>query len=99
MTDPTTNTSATRSQGHPLEMFTHCPVCGAEGFSVINVKAKRCPQCGFTYYANPCSATAAFIVRRRKDDDGQTVAELLVGTRGKEPARGTLDLPGGFCDM
>ena len=57
---------------------------------VNNVKSKRCEQCGFVYYANPSSATAAFIVR-----DGS----LLVARRGKEPAKGTLDLPGGFVDM
>jgi ADP-ribose pyrophosphatase YjhB (NUDIX family) len=57
---------------------------------VNNVKSKHCRACGFTYYANPSSATAAFIIR-----DGC----LLVARRGKEPAKGTLDLPGGFVDM
>ena len=76
---------------HPLELFHYCPVCGAAGFAVNNVKSKHCAHCGFTYYANPSSATAAFILR----PDGC----LLVARRGKEPARGTLDLPGGFVDM
>ena len=67
---------------HPLEIFKYCPVCGSEHFEV---------HCGFTYYANPCSATAAFIVN---DND-----EMLVVRRAKEPAKGTLDLPGGFVDM
>jgi len=75
---------------HPLHIFQYCPVCGSHTFIVNNVKSKRCEACGFTYYANPSSATAAFIVR----DDC-----LLVARRGKEPARGTLDLPGGFVDM
>ena len=56
-----------------------------------NFKSKRCDDCGFTYYANACSATAAFIRNGRGD--------LLVAVRGKEPAKGTLDLPGGFVDM
>ena len=56
-----------------------------------NFKSKHCTACGFTYYANPCSATAAFILNGRGD--------LLVALRGKEPAKGTLDLPGGFVDM
>lgn len=47
--------------------------------------------CGFVYYANPCAATAAFIVNDRQ--------EMLVVRRAKEPAKGTLDLPGGFVDM
>ncbi len=75
---------------HPLIKFNFCPVCGSMQFRENNVKSKRCGHCGFTYYANPSSATAAFIVR-----DGC----LLVAKRGKEPARGTLDLPGGFVDM
>lgn len=40
---------------------------------------------------NPSAATAAFIVNGR--------GELLVERRGKEPAKGTLDLPGGFADQ
>ena len=76
---------------HPLEKFTFCPVCGSRHFEVNNFKSKRCQDCGFTYYANPCSATAAFIVNDR--------AEMLVVRRAKEPAKGTLDLPGGFVDM
>ena len=75
---------------HPLELFTHCPKCGSNRFTVNDEKSKHCADCGFTYYANPASATAAFIVR-----DGC----LLVARRAKEPARGTLDLPGGFADM
>ena len=76
---------------HPLEKFKFCPVCGSSHFEVNNFKSKRCSDCGFTYYANPCSATAAFIMNDRN--------ELLVVRRAKEPAKGTLDLPGGFCDM
>ena len=75
---------------HPLDKFHYCPACGSRLFEVNNVKSKKCGECGFTYYANPSSATAAFIVR------GDC---LLVARRGKEPARGTLDLPGGFVDM
>jgi len=80
---------------HPLDLFAHCPRCGAEGFAEANAKAKRCTCCGFTYYANPYAATAAFIVRHSPGGERQ----LLVATRGKDPAKGTSDLPGGFCDM
>lgn len=86
---------------HPLEKFKFCPACGSQLFSVNNFKSKRCGSCGFTYYANPCSATAAFIVRRTVGDIAEVSGsdELLVVRRAKEPAKGTLDLPGGFCDM
>ena len=76
---------------HPLQRFAFCPVCGSSAFHVNNFKSKYCDHCGFTYYANPCSATAAFIF----DTDDR----LLVARRAKEPARGTLDLVGGFVDM
>ena len=76
---------------HPLNKFAYCPVCGSKHFDINNFKSKRCQDCGFTYYANPCSATAAFIVNDKQ--------EMLVVRRAKEPAKGTLDLPGGFVDM
>ena len=76
---------------HPLEKFRFCPVCGSKHFEENNFKSKRCSDCGFVYYANICAATAAFIVNDRN--------ELLVVRRAKDPAKGTLDLPGGFCDM
>lgn len=77
-------------QQHPLEKFSFCPNCGSK-WTVNNFKSKHCEHCGFTYYANPSSATAAFIVNERN--------ELLAVRRKKEPAKGTLDLPGGFVDM
>jgi ADP-ribose pyrophosphatase YjhB (NUDIX family) len=79
---------------HPLDVFKYCPRCGSAHWTENNLKSKHCSDCGFTYYANPSSATAAFIVRRT-----QGCSELLVVRRGKEPAKGTLDLPGGFVDM
>jgi len=80
-----------KNKEHPLEQFKFCPKCGSEHFVINNGKSRHCEDCGFTYYANPSASTAAFIV-----NDGD---ELLVCLRGKEPAKGTLDLPGGFCDM
>ena len=83
---------------HPLEKFRYCPVCGSEQFEVNNVKSKKCQACGFTYYMNPSAATVAVIVR----DEGGGMKDkklLLVVRRGKEPVKGTLDLPGGFSDM
>jgi ADP-ribose pyrophosphatase YjhB (NUDIX family) len=76
---------------HVLDKFQYCPVCGSHAFDIHNEKSKQCRACGFIYYLNPLSATAAFIL----DSQGR----LLVARRGKEPAKGTLDLPGGFVDM
>lgn len=79
-----------KSNIHPLSKFKFCPVCGSVHFDVNNNASKRCRGCGFTYYFNPRAATVAFIRNDRN--------ELLVAVRAKEPAKGTLDLPGGFVD-
>lgn len=75
---------------HPLHQFRYCPLCGSPQFVEHNNKAKHCLECGFTYYFNPSAATVAFILNERN--------ELLVCRRAKNPAKGTLDLPGGFID-
>ena len=75
---------------HPLHLFRFCPLCGSSQFVENNAKSKRCLDCGFTYYFNPSAATVAVITNER--------GEILVVRRAKEPAKGTLDLPGGFSD-
>ena len=76
---------------HPLSQFKYCPKCGSEHFNIHNEKSKQCTNCGFVYYFNPSSATVALILNKKN--------ELLVCRRAKDPAKGTLDLPGGFIDM
>ncbi len=76
---------------HCLEVFLYCPRCGSNKFVINNEKSKHCSDCGFTYYANPSSATVAVIFNDKN--------ELLVARRAKDPAKGTLDLVGGFVDM
>lgn len=70
--------------------FRFCPVCGSDNFTTNNIKSMRCGSCNFVFYMNASAAVAAFITN--------TNGELLVCKRGKEPAKGTLDLPGGFVD-
>lgn len=76
---------------HPLHLFRFCPVCGSARFEKHDARAKRCADCGFVYYANASAATAAFILNRDR-------SALLAIRRAYDPARGTLDLPGGFVD-
>ena len=76
---------------HPLDQFLYCPKCGSSHFEINNEKSKKCADCGFVYYFNPSAATVALILNEKN--------ELLVCRRAKEPAKGTLDLPGGFIDM
>ena len=76
---------------HPLDKFKYCPICGSSHFEEQDEKSKRCNECGFEYYMNPSSANVALILNDKE--------ELLVVRREKEPAKGTLDLPGGFADI
>ncbi len=75
---------------HPLRLFAFCPVCGSEHFQTNSKKSKVCHNCGFEYFVNPATSTVAII------EDGE--GKVLVARRAKNPACGTLDLPGGFCD-
>lgn len=76
---------------HPFQLFLYCPKCGSKSFVECNFKAKKCESCGFVYYFNPSAAVACFIKNRN--------GEILLVRRAKDPAKGTLDLPGGFADM
>lgn len=74
-----------------LDPFGYCPHCGSARFVDNNAQSKRCLDCGLIYYINPKAAVVALIT----NDEG----DILVCRRAKEPARGTLDLPGGFTDL
>lgn len=73
-----------------IEKFSYCPACGSSHFEKSTEKSKKCSNCGFEYFMNPAAAVVAFITNSR--------GELLVERRKNEPAKGTLDLPGGFAD-
>lgn len=75
---------------HPLSDFLYCPHCGASSFDVYDEFSKRCSACGFTFYPNASAATVAIIINSHQ--------ELLCVRRDRNPAKGTLDLPGGFVD-
>lgn len=83
--------SKTRSNmTHPLTLFKYCPKCGSSHFEECNAKAKKCKDCGFVYYFNPSAAVVALIINEQ--------GELLVSLRANAPAKGTMDLVGGFVD-
>lgn len=75
---------------HFLDTFHYCPRCGSARFEVNDARSKRCADCGFVYYHNAACSTVAVVFNRR--------GELLVTRRAMQPARGTLDLPGGFVE-
>lgn len=68
----------------------HCPRCGSRRFDMVGAKSRRCGHCGFEMFENTAASVVALIL----NSEGQ----LLVARRKNDPARGTLDLPGGFCD-
>jgi len=71
--------------------FRYCPKCGSDDLVRPIVNKLICRACGFEFYFNAAAAVAALIT----DHQGR----LLVTTRAKDPAKGTLDLPGGFVDL
>ena len=76
---------------HPLEKFEYCPMCGSHHFVENSKASKKCENCGFELFMNPSSANVAIITNSK--------GEILVERRRNEPAKGTLDLPGGFAEL
>jgi ADP-ribose pyrophosphatase YjhB (NUDIX family) len=74
-------------------MFKYCPSCASQNIRFEKNKVFRCPDCGFTYYHNIAAATGCVIT---VPDSPPRIMFLV---RGKEPAKGKLDLPGGFVDL
>jgi NADH pyrophosphatase NudC (nudix superfamily) len=72
-----------------VRMFTFCPSCGSRNIRFEQNKKFRCPDCGFVYYHNTAAATGCII---------STGDEIILLVRAKDPARGKLDMPGGFVD-
>ena len=76
---------------HPLKTLCYCPRCGSEQFKINGERSRHCSNCDLTYYANTSASTAAIIINSK--------GEVLLTTRAFNPAKGMLDLPGGFVDM
>jgi ADP-ribose pyrophosphatase YjhB (NUDIX family)/predicted RNA-binding Zn-ribbon protein involved in translation (DUF1610 family) len=85
-------------------MFKYCPSCASVTIRFEGNRKFVCPDCGFTYYHNIAAATACIVCTGPADSGvpggvvpGEELIVFLV--RGKDPARGKLDLPGGFVDI
>jgi ADP-ribose pyrophosphatase YjhB (NUDIX family) len=70
-------------------MFIYCPSCGSKKIVFDQIHRFSCPDCGFVYYQNTAAATGCVISTRQG---------IMLLVRGKDPAKGKLDLPGGFVD-
>ncbi|MDO5510243.1 MAG: NUDIX domain-containing protein [Weeksellaceae bacterium] len=72
-----------------LKFFSYCPQCASQNFDFENYHRFECKDCKFVYYHNVASAVIVLVER-----DGK----FLFTRRSNEPAKGTLDFPGGFVD-
>lgn len=76
---------------HPSQVIRYCPKCGSRAFkSHDNGRSFNCEGCRFNFYLNNSAAVACLIF----NEEGQ----LLLTRRAVEPAKGMLDLPGGFVE-
>lgn len=67
----------------------YCPRCGEARLRPHAAKAVHCAGCGFKYFHNNAAATGTVI---RCGD------HVLFVERGRDPAKGLIDVPGGFVD-
>ena len=70
--------------------FNFCPKCGSKKIEYQNNRKWGCVDCGFKLYNNVAAAVGLIIT----DENGCVFFEK----RAKEPRKGFLALPGGFCD-
>lgn len=66
-------------------------MCGSHHFVANGATSKKCENCGFEYFMNPSASNVAIIKNAK--------GEILVERRKQEPAKGMLDLPGGFTQI
>jgi 8-oxo-dGTP pyrophosphatase MutT (NUDIX family) len=79
-------------------MFTFCPACASKNIQFAENKVFRCPDCGFVYYHNTAAATGCIISIPENTTGVGANERIMFLVRGKDPAKGKLDLPGGFVD-
>lgn len=78
------------SKYYPKNVLMFCPRCGSGKFESTSDKSFLCKDCNFQFFANAVAAVAGIIENEK--------GEILLTVRGREPEKGTLDLPGGFVD-
>ncbi len=75
----------------PKDFFKYCPRCGTS-YDPAFVSDNRldCKKCGFVFYQSPKATAAAIILDENR--------RILLTRRAVDPAKGKLDLPGGFIN-
>lgn len=71
--------------------FRFCPFCSSDQFVFDGIKSYLCASCKRKYFINESAAVAAIIFDENLG--------LMLVTRGRDPKKGMLDLPGGFIDL
>lgn len=74
----------------PMNEFNFCPKCGSKKIQFVKNKKWICSDCDFDLYNNVAAAVGLILC----DADGNVFFE----TRAKNPRKGFLALPGGFCN-
>jgi len=74
----------------PSDVWQYCPWCGAKSFRAGDENNMQCDACRKKFYINASGAVACIIENPQ--------GEILLTRRAFEPAKGMLDLPGGFVN-
>ena len=75
----------------PSNIWRYCPYCGAKSFHAGDENYMQCDACQKKFYINASGAVACIIENPQ--------GEILLTRRKFEPAKGMLDLPGGFVNI
>jgi len=75
----------------PSHLWQYCPYCGAKSFRAGADNYMQCDVCRKKFYINASGAVACIIENPQ--------GEILLTRRAFEPAKGMLDLPGGFINI
>jgi NAD+ diphosphatase len=71
-----------------INVFKYCMKCGSTRFKGNREYLFVCPDCNLHFHINSSAAIAAIILNQS--------GEILLTKRANPPAKGALDLPGGF---
>ena len=75
----------------PKEVIRYCPRCGCKDFITSDQgHSFKCEACRFVYFINSSAAVACLIFNSE--------GKILLTRRAIDPAKGMLDLPGGFVE-
>ena len=75
----------------PSNIWRYCPWCGSKSFGAGHEHYLQCDTCRKKFYINASSAVACIIENPQ--------GEILLTRRAFDPAKGMLDLPGGFVNI